>query len=83
MRKFWIDVRKEGDGVKIEVGKGTEIRGFMSRSWDSIGYNSFPPTHVAFSAWNNKIDFKFCLNEPGKGRLKIFLFRLFCDCNQK
>ena len=66
MRRFWIDVRKEGYGVKIEVGKGTEIRGFMSRSWDSIGNNSFPPTHVAFAAWGEKIDYKFCLNKPGK-----------------
>ena len=66
MRRFWIVIRNEANDVKIEVGKGTEVRGFMSRSWGSIGNYSWPPTHVAFAAWNSKIDFKFCLNQTGK-----------------
>ena len=66
MRRFWIDIRKEANGVKIEVGKGTEVTGFMSRSWDSISIACWPPTHVAFAAWNSKVDYKFCLNQPGK-----------------
>ena len=66
MRRFWIDVRMEGGGVRIEVGEGTEVTGFMSRPWTSNPYNSWPPTHVAFAAWNSKVDYKFCLNQPGK-----------------
>ena len=65
MRRFWIDIRKKtNDGVRIVVGKGSELAGFMSRSWDSNRYNSWPPTHVAFAANKSKIEYKFCLNEP-------------------
>ena len=61
MRRFWIDIRKEGDVVKIEVGKGAEVTGFMSRTWDSNSFNSWPPTHVAFAAYGEEINYKFCL----------------------
>ena len=71
MRSFWIDIKKEGDGVRIDVGKGTETTGFMSRSWNSNPYNSWPPTQVAFAAWLTKVDYKFCLkNQPGKKYLQ-------------
>ena len=66
MRKFWIDIMEEGDVVRIEVGQGTEVTGFMSRTWDSNPYNSWPPTHVAFAAWDNPVDYEFCLNQQGK-----------------
>merc|ERR550539_1709923 len=67
MRTFWIDIKKEGNGVRIEAGEGTEATGFMSRSWGSNRYNSWPPTYVAFAAWDQEIDYKFCLkNQPGK-----------------
>ena len=65
MRSFWIDIKKEEDGVRIEVGKGTETTGFMSRFWESNPYNSWPPTYVAFGAWNSKVDYKFCLKQTG------------------
>ena len=71
MRSFWIDIKKEGNGVRIEAGKGTEATGFMSRSWNSNRYNSWPPTQVAFAAWLTKVDYKFCLkNQPGKKYLQ-------------
>ena len=66
MRRFWIDIRKEANGVKIEVGKGVEVTGFMKRSFDSIGNKSWPPTHVAFAAWDSKVEYKVCLNQSGK-----------------
>ena len=63
MRIFWTDINKEGNGVRIEVGQGTEVTGFMSRSWDNNPYNSWPPTHVAFAAFGKEINYEFCLNE--------------------
>ena len=65
MRRFWIDIRKEanGEGVRIVVGKGSELVGFMRRSWESNRYNAWPPTHVAFAASESGVDYKFCL-EP-------------------
>ena len=63
MRQFWIEIMEEGNGVRIEVGQGTEVTGFMSRSWDNNPYNSWPPTHVAFAAWKTQVDYEFCLNE--------------------
>ena len=62
MRKFWIDIMEEGDGVRIEVGQGTEVTGFMSRTWDTNIYGSWPPTYVAFAAFGTEIEYKFCLN---------------------
>ena len=69
MRKFWIDIMEEGDGVRIEVGQGTEVTGFMSRTWDN-NPNELP-TYVAFAAWKNiwtniQVDYEFCLNQQGK-----------------
>ena len=64
MRRFWIKIRKEGTGVRIEAGKGTENTGFMSRTLDNNRYDHWPPTHVAFAANKSKIEYKFCLNEP-------------------
>ena len=68
MRIFWIDIREEGAGVRIDVGKGTEATGFMSRTWDTNPYPSWPPTHVAFAAlgYGKEIEYKFCLMQPGK-----------------
>ena len=63
MRRFWIKIRKEGADVRIEVGKGTENTGFMSRTWED---NHWPPTHVAFSSWNSKVEFIFCRDELGR-----------------
>ena len=81
MRRFWIDIRKEANGVKIEVGKGVEVTGFMKRSFDSIGNKSWPPTHVAFAAWDSKVEYKVCLNQSGKmlwqGRIP-FIFTFQC-----
>ena len=37
----------------------------MSRSWNTSRYNSWPPTHIAFSSRNSKVEYKFCLNEHG------------------
>ena len=80
MRKFFIDIKRQGDGLKIDVGKGTNGDLTMSRSWDSNPYNFWPPTHVAFSALNNNIDYKFCLNNSGKERevlpLRSIIFTL-------
>ena len=61
MRGFWIDIRQEGEGVKIVVGKQCEVEGFMSRTWNSNPYDSWPPKHVAFAAFGKKIKYKFCL----------------------
>ena len=83
MRRFWIDIKKEGDGVKIDVGKGSEVSGFMSRSWNSNPYNSWPPTHVAFAAWNSKMEYKFCLKQTGNRASNLFaIFHryFFIDC---
>ena len=60
MRNFWIDIRKEGAGVRIEAGKDTNGPRFMSKSWPSNRHNSWPPTHIAFAAWNSKIAYRFC-----------------------
>ena len=80
MRRFWIDIRKGlGGGVSIEVGKGTEERGFMRRSWARIRYKSWPPTHIAFAAWDNKIEYQFCLNQTSKGLPHSFLLPPFSD----
>ena len=65
MRIFWIDIRKEGDGVRIDVGKGTETTGFMSRTWDTNPYSSWPPTYVAFAAFGKGVEYKFCLRPTG------------------
>ena len=62
MRSFWIEIKREGDGVRIEVGKGTEISGFMSRSWESNPYDSWPPTLIAFATFMGNVDFSFCLD---------------------
>ena len=61
MRKFWIDIQAEGEGLRIVVGRGEEGEGFMSRSWDQNPAQSWPPTHVAFAAWDKQVDYKFCL----------------------
>ena len=61
MRIFWIDIREEGAGVRIDVGKGTEATGFMSRTWDTNPYSSWPPTYVAFANYQKGIEYKFCL----------------------
>ena len=66
MRRFWIKIRKEGAGVRIELGRGTENTGFMSRTWDNNRYDHWPPTHVAFSSFNSKVEFIFCLDELGR-----------------
>jgi len=63
MREFWIDVKAEGEGLRIEVGRGEDAEGFMSRSWDQNPAESWPPTHVAFAAWDSQVDYEFCL--PG------------------
>ena len=63
MREFWIDIKAEGEGLRIEVGKGEDAEGFMSRSWDQNPADSWPPTHVGFAAWNSQVDYEFCL--PG------------------
>ena len=81
MRTFFIDIKRQGDGVKIDVGKGTQgDLVIMSRSWDSNPYNFWPPTHVAFAAVNNNVDYKFCLNNSGKERevlpLRSIIFTL-------
>lgn len=69
MRSFWIDIKREGAGVKIDVGKGTEVTGFMSRTWDTMvhtwnPHGSWPPTYVAFAAFvlGPEIEYKFCLS---------------------
>jgi len=69
MRRFWIDIKREGAGVKIDVGKGTEVTGFMSRTWDTNPYGSWPPKYVAFAASPSplpfvptEIEYKFCLS---------------------
>ena len=70
MRKFWIDIRRTAndEGVRIVVGKGTELAGFLSRSWERNRYNSWPPTHVAFAAYKSKVDYRFCLDESTDGK---------------
>ena len=69
MRTFFIDIKRQGDGVKIDVGKGTKGDLIMSRSWERNPYDSWPPTHVAFAAWNNiTVDYNFCFNKSGKER---------------
>ena len=65
MRRFWIDIREVGPVVRIVVGKGTEVTGFMSRTWDSNPYGSWPPTYVAFAAYGTEIEYKFCLSPTG------------------
>jgi len=67
MRRFWIDIKREGAGVKIDVGKGTEVTGFMSRTWDTMvhpwnPHGSWPPRYVAFAAFGTEIEYKFCLS---------------------
>ena len=74
MRRFWIDIKKEGNAVTFVVGIGNEVSGFMNRSWDRTRYNSWPPTHVAFAAFGRKIDYKFCLNQPGEIYHVAFFF---------
>ena len=64
--------------MKIDVGKGTQgDLVIMSRSWDSNPYNFWPPTHVAFAAVNNNVDYKFCLNKSGKEREGVNNYREF------
>ena len=62
MKMFVIDLKKEGDGVKIDVGSGTAENLIMSRSWDSNPYDSWPPTLIAFAAFIGNADFSFCLD---------------------
>lgn len=62
MREFWIDIQAEGEGLRIEVGRGGEAEGFMSRSWSENPAESWPPTHIAFAAWDNHVDYNFCLH---------------------
>ena len=59
MRTFWVDLKAEGNGLKITVGKGdSEV--IMSRSWDQNPAKSWPPTHVAFSSWSSgSVNFEF------------------------
>ena len=63
MRSFWIDLDDIYIwGLKITVGRGdSEV--VMSRSWDTNPAKSWPPTHVAFSGWdqNKTVDYEFCL----------------------
>ena len=61
MRRFWIDIKQEGAGVKIVAGKGTEVTGFMSRTWDTNPHGSWPPRYVAFAAFGTEIEYEFCL----------------------
>ena len=71
MREFWIDFRAEGSGLRIDVGRGGDAEGFMSRTWDKNPAESWPPTHVAFAAWNSPVDYEFCL--PGRKTLTSYL----------
>ena len=59
MENFFIDIKNEGKGVKIDVGSGGNV--LMSRSFDSNPYDSLPPTFVAFAAFRTDVDFEFCL----------------------
>ena len=43
MRIFFIDIKIEGDGFKIDVRKGTIGNLIMSRSWES---NPVVPTFI-------------------------------------
>ena len=61
MKTFVIDLKQEGDGVKIEVGAGTAENLIMSRSWGRNPYDSWPPTLVSFAAFIGNVDFSFCL----------------------
>ena len=61
MREFWIEFQTEGEGLRIEVGRGEEAEGFMSRAWDHNPATSWPPTHIAFAAFGRNVDYKFCL----------------------
>ena len=60
MRTFWIDFYRNGRGLTIKVGKEDQDE-FMSRSWDVNPAESWPPTHVAFAAWDTKVDYRFCI----------------------
>ena len=80
MRRFWIEIRKgDGDDVYIKVGKGAEAAAFMRRAFHSTRYRdkSWPPTHVAFAAWNNKIEYEFCLKKTGKIFFKFIIICFF------
>ena len=59
---FVIDLKKEGNNVRIDVRSGTEENLIMSRSWDTNPYDSWPPTLVAFAGFIGNVDFKFCLD---------------------
>ena len=61
MRTFWIDFQTSGKSLTIRVGKENENTEFMSRCWDLNPAKSWPPTHVAFSAWDTKVDFEICI----------------------
>ena len=62
MKFFFIDYKKEGNSVKIDVGEGTEENVIMSRTWDSNPYDSWPPTVVAFRGFQTNVDFDFCFD---------------------
>ena len=66
MRTFWIDFQTSGKSLTIRVGKGNENTEFMSRSWDVNPAKSWPPTHVAFTAWDTKVDYRFCIQDAGE-----------------
>ena len=84
MREFWIDIKAEGEGLRIEVGRGEDGEGFMSRSWDQNPAQSWPLTHVAFAAWNNQVHYKFCL--PGmksqKNLVKLSVYSSFLSIDR-
>ena len=69
MRTFWIDFHTDGRRLEIKVGRGDEDTEFMSRSWEENPAPQWPPSHVAFTAWNNKVDFHFCI--PGESLFYI------------
>ena len=52
--------------MKIAVGKGSEVEGFMSRAWNNNPYGSWPPRYVAFAAFGTEIQYKFCLPNEQK-----------------
>ena len=55
----------------MTVGRGEDAEGFMSRTWDKNPADSWPPTHVAFAAWNSQVDYEFCLWEDLQSRTII------------
>ena len=61
MRKFWIEFQTEGEGLRIEVGRGEDAEGFMSRSWSENPATSWPPTHFALASYIQvEVDFRIC-----------------------